>query len=217
MMAEPVIIGNATLYLGDCLEILPTLPKFDLILTDPPYGLGIDGQKESINRNPKHNRKAYKFLGWDDDPPCAYAFETMFYKSKNQIIWGGNYFLDRLKTGKKGWLFWDKGQRGLTMSDGEFAFTSLNIPSRAITINRAELKNDWPEHPTQKPVRLMEWCLSLVPDAETVCDPFMGSGTTGVACANLGKQFVGIEREPTYFGFACERIRGAQAQGRLIA
>lgn len=210
-------IGNATLYLGDCLEILPTLPHMDLILTDPPYGLGIDGQKETKNRNPKHDRKGYEFLGWDDRPPCPYAFEMMFFKSSHQIIWGGNYFVDRFRTPTKGWLFWDKGQRGLTMSDGEFAYTSLQMPSRAITINRAEIKSDWPEHPTQKPLRLMEWCLSHVPDAKSVCDPFMGSGTTGVACINQGKFFYGIEREPKYFDIACERIAAAHAQGRLIA
>jgi DNA modification methylase len=211
-------IGNATLYLGDCLDVLPMLPAVGLILTDPPYGIGIDGQKERIDkRNPKHSRKGYEFFHWDEDIPSQYAFEMMFYKSKHQIIWGGNYFVDRLKTGTKGWLFWDKGQRGLTMSDGEFAYTSLQMPSRAITINRAEIKSDWPEHPTQKPLRLMEWCLSHIPDAKSVCDPFMGSGTTGVACANLGRYFYGIEREEKYFDIACERIAAAHAQGRLIA
>lgn len=211
-------IGNAVLYLGDCLDILPTLPRFDLILTDPPYGLGIDGQKEDLtNRNPKHNRKGYEFMRWDGEPPSRYAFEMMFHKSKEQIIWGGNYFVDRLREGTKGWLFWDKGQRDLTMSDGEFAFTSLRSPSRAITINRAELARDGAEHPTQKPLRLMTWCLGLVPEAVTVCDPFMGSGTTGVACVQAGRPFVGIEREESYFEIACRRIEDAQRQSRLIA
>ena len=214
---DRVEIGDAVLYLGDCRDVLPLLPKFDLILTDPPYGLGIDGQKESVSRNPKHNRKGYEFMGWDDAPPCSFTFELMYYKSEHQIIWGGNYFVDRLRKGTKGWLFWDKGQRGLTMSDGEFAYSSFDFPARAITINRAEIKSDWPEHPTQKPVRLMEWCLSLAPQAVTVCDPFMGSGTTGVACANLGRQFVGVERERKYFDIACQRIEAAYAQGRLFA
>lgn len=211
------VIGNATLYLGDCLEVLPTLPDFDLILTDPPYGLGIDGQKESINRNPKHNRKAHETLGWDGEPPPKYAFEMMYHKSRNQIIWGGNYFVDRLRSATKGWLFWDKGQRGLTMSDGEIAYTSLESPLRAITINRVELMTDGTEHPTQKPVRLMSWCLSLVPQAVTVCDPFMGSGSTGVACMQAGKPFWGIEREEKYFDVACQRINNAQRQERLFA
>jgi site-specific DNA-methyltransferase (adenine-specific) len=212
------IIGNATLYLGDCLEILPTLPHFDLILTDPPYGLGIDGQEEDRkSRNPKHNRKGYEFLGWDGEPPSRYAFEMMYHKSKHQIIWGGNYFVDRLRQGTKGWLFWDKGQRGLTMSDGEFAYTSFDFPSRAITINRVELQTDGAEHPTQKPLRLMSWCLGLAPQCVTVCDPFMGSGTTGVACMQAGRQFVGIEREEKYYDIARRRIEDSQRQCRLIA
>jgi site-specific DNA-methyltransferase (adenine-specific) len=216
-MAEKVVIGNAELWHGDCREILPTLPECDLILTDPPYGLGIDGQKQSVNKNPKHNRKAHEFMGWDSETPERFVFELLRYKSKGQIVWGGNYFVDKLPHPTKGWLFWDKGQRGLTMSDGELAWTSFDFPTRAFTANRVEIQVDGAEHPTQKPARLMVWCLSLVPDAETVCDPFMGSGTTGVACVNLGKQFTGIERERKYFDIACERIARAQAQERLFA
>ena len=216
-MAEKIVIGNAELWHGDCREILPTLPECDLILTDPPYGPGIDGQKQSVNKNPKHNRKAHEFLGWDSETPERFVFELLRYKSKGQIVWGGNYFVDKLPHPTKGWLFWDKGQRGLTMSDGELAWTSFDFPTRAFTANRVEIQTDGAEHPTQKPARLMVWCLSLVPDAETVCDPFMGSGTTGVACANLGKAFTGIERERKYFDIACERIARAQAQERLFA
>jgi site-specific DNA-methyltransferase (adenine-specific) len=216
-MSEKVTIGDATLYLGDTAEILPTLPMVDLILTDPPYGIGIDGQKESVNRNPKHNRKAHDFMGWDSEPPGSFVFEAMFHKSRNQIIWGGNYFVDKLKRGTKGWLFWDKGQRGLTMSDGEFAYSSYDFPSRAITINRVELQADGgTEHPTQKPLKLMAWCLGLAREAEKVCDPFMGSGTTGVAAIQLGRKFIGIEREPKYFEIACKRIEQAVAQGQLF-
>jgi DNA modification methylase len=216
-MSESVTIGNATLYHGDCRDILPGLPKHDLILTDPPYGLGIDGQKESVSKNPKHNRKAHEFLGWDTEAPERYVFELMRFKSAAQIVWGGNYFVDKLPHPTRGWLFWDKGQRGLTMSDGEFAWTSYNFPSRAYTINRVELQSDGAEHPTQKPVRLMAWCLSLAVGAATVCDPFMGSGSTGVACVEMGLTFTGIERERKYFDIACQRIEAAQSQQRLFA
>ena len=217
-MAEKVVIGNATLYHGDCRDVLPMLPRVDLMLTDPPYGIGIDGQKESLNRNPKHNRKAHDFLGWDNETPERLVFELLRYKSAGQIVWGGNYFTDKLPYPTKGWLFWDKGQRGLTMSDGELAWTSYEFPMRAYTLNRVALQEDGgTEHPTQKPLRLMTWCLGLVPDAHTVCDPFMGSGTTGVACAQLGKAFTGIERERKYFDIACERISRAQSQGQMFA
>lgn len=217
-MSEKVVIGNATLYHGDCREVLPMLPRVDLMLTDPPYGIGIDGQKESVNRNPKHNRKAHDFMGWDNETPERLVFEMLRYKSEGQIVWGGNYFTDKLPHPTKGWLFWDKGQRGLTMSDGELAWTSYEFPMRAYTLNRVALQEDGgTEHPTQKPLRLMTWCLGLVPDARTVCDPFMGSGTSGVACAQMGREFYGIERERKYFDIACERIARAQAQGQMFA
>ena len=103
------------------------------------------------------------------------------------------------------------------MSDGELAWTSFDFPMRAYTLNRVALQDGGgTEHPTQKPIRLMTWCLGLVPDAHTVCDPFAGSGTTGVACAQMGRKFYGIERERKYFDIACERISRAQAQGSLL-
>lgn len=217
MSAEKVVIGNAELWLGDCREVLPLLPSVDLILTDPPYGIGIDGQKENVSRNPKHRRKAHDFMGWDDETPDRLVFELMRYKSAGQIVWGGNYFTDKLPFPTKGWLFWDKGQRGLTMSDGELAWTSYDFPMRAYTLNRVALQEGGgTEHPTQKPLRLMTWCLDLVPEARTVCDPFMGSGTTGVACAQLGRKFTGIERERKYFDIACRRIEDAQRQVKLF-
>ena len=215
-MAEKVVIGNAELWHGDCRDVLPLLPCVDLVLTDPPYGIGIDGQKESVSRNPKHNRKANEFMGWDNETPERLVFEMLRYKSAGQIVWGGNYFIDKIPYPTKGWLFWDKGQRGLTMSDGELAWTSFDFPMRALTLNRVALQEDGgTDHPTQKPLRLMSWCLGLV-TASTVLDPFMGSGTTGVACAQMGRQFYGIERERKYFDIACERISRAQAQGRMF-
>ena len=216
-MAEKVTMGNCELWHGDCREVLPLLPHVALVLTDPPYGIGIDGQKQSTNRNPKHSRKAHDFLGWDNETPERLVFELLRYKSEGQIVWGGNYFTDKLPHPTKGWLFWDKGQRGLTMSDGELAWTSFDFPMRACTLNRVELQADGgTEHPTQKPLRLMTWCLSLVPAAATVCDPFMGSGTTGVACVQTGRNFIGIEIDPTYFAIAEKRIAEAQKQLRLI-
>src|SRR3990167_10130803 len=113
---------------ADCLKVMKQMPDkcVDLVLTDPPYGLGIDGQKESFSKNPKHNRKKHEFMGWDNEIPQKEYFEEMFRISKNQIIWGGNYFVSYLSEGHKGWLVWDKGQYGLTMSDGELAYTSFD-------------------------------------------------------------------------------------------
>lgn len=206
------VIGNATLYLGDCRDILPTLPKVDAVITDPPYGINKDGQKETTGGH--GGRKAYEFLGWDADRPEPDLLKELASFAKIAVMWGGNYFADCLPpTGK--WLVWDKGQR-INQSDGELAWTSLPGALRIITMNRVEIATDGAEHPTQKPVRLMEWTLDQVGRPQTILDPFMGSGTTGVACMNLGRQFIGIEREPKYFDIACRRIEDAQRQGRLI-
>ena len=212
-MREPVIIGNATLYLGDCREILPTLPKVDAVITDPPYGIGKDGQKETTGGH--GGRKAYEFLGWDAERPAPAIFAAILSAANKHIIWGGNYFADLLPpTGK--WLVWDKGQR-INQSDGELAWTHKDGALRICTMNRVELMLDGAEHPTQKPVRLMEWCIEQIKAAEPILDPFMGSGSTGVACVNLGRKFVGIEIDERYFEIACRRIDDAQRQQRLFA
>jgi DNA modification methylase len=113
------------------------------------------------------------------------------------------------------WLVWDKGQRNFSLADVELAWTSQQKAARAITYSRGSALADGKEHPTQKPVEVMRWCLGFVPDAETILDPFMGSGTTGVACVQLGRRFIGIEREPQYFEVACRRIREELARPRL--
>ena len=211
-MLETVTIGQATLHYGDCRDVLPTLPKFDLLLTDPPYGINRDGQKQTTGGN--GGRKAHEFLGWDGERPAAEVFELLLASTDAQIVWGGNYFADLLPPTMK-WLVWDKGQR-INQSDGELAWTSMQSALRICTMNRVELLKDGTVHPTQKPVALIAWCLTHAPDAHTVLDPFMGSGTTGVACAQSGRAFTGIERERKYFDIACERIERAYAQGKLF-
>jgi len=208
-------IGEATLYLGDCMEVLPTLPKVDAVITDPPYGLGIDGQKESVRRDGSQLRKHHEKLGWDKAIPDSGLMQAVLAAGHQHIVWGGNYFSDDLPS-SRGWLVWFKGQTGLTMSDGELAWTSLQIPLRVKNLHRTHLWQESPEHPTQKPTELMEWCLSFVPDAKTILDPFMGSGTTGVAAIQLGRKFIGIEREPKYFDIACRRIEQAYKQRPLF-
>lgn len=212
-MVRAETIGNATLYLGDCLEIMPLLPKVDAVVTDPPYGIGKDGQAQTTGGH--GGRKSHEFLGWDGNRPDKAVFDLMLAVSSTQVIWGGNYFADLLPaTGK--WLVWDKGQR-INQSDGELAWTSMHGALRIRTLNRVELLKDGTTHPTQKPVNLMTWCIEQAGKVNSILDPFMGSGTTGVACMNLGRTFIGIEREPKYFDIACERIKAAQDQLRLFA
>lgn len=207
-----VEIGNATLYCGDCREILPKLEKVDAVVTDPPYGIGKDGQAKSTGKH--GGRKAYEFLGWDGERPDPAVFAAILDAAPKLAIWGGNYFADLLPpTGK--WLVWDKGQR-INQSDGELAWTSLPGALRICTMNRVELMKDGAVHPTQKPVNLMAWTLRQIGEAELILDPFMGSGTTGVAAVQMGRKFIGIEREQKYFDIACERIRVAQSQASLF-
>jgi len=128
------------------------------------------------------------------------------------IVWGGNYFdLPPMR----GPLVWDKDNAGRDFADFELAWTNLDQVARRIVCRPMNMDGG-KVHPTQKPTRVMEWCLGFLPEAETILDPFMGSGTTGVACANLGRKFIGIELEERYFDIACERIAAAYAQGRLF-
>lgn len=196
------VIGDATLYLGDCLDILPTLGKVDAVVTDPPYGIGIAA-------NPvrqKHNRMA-----WDNAPPVAETFSVLRTMSDFQIIWGGNYF-DLPPS--QCFLIWDKVQpENFSLAMCEQAWTNLKHPAKMY--KRHVVSYD-KSHPTQKPVDLMVWCLGFLPDAHTVLDPFMGSGTTGVACARLGRRFIGIEIDEGYFDIACERIREEYERGDFL-
>ncbi len=208
-MSEPVQIGDATLYLGDCLEILPTLGKVDAVVTDPPYGIGQDGGqwRDRLRNGKRTGHRTLPKMGWDTKRPVGSTFTTMRCMSGSQIFWGGNYFADVLPP-NRGWLYWDKKMGG-DFSDGELAWTNIDMVLRSFSYCN---KEHGKEHPTQKPKALMEWCLTHIPDAQTILDPFMGSGTTGVACAKLGRKFIGIEIEPKYFDIACKRIEAAYAQ-----
>lgn len=212
-MTAPVTIGRATLFLGDCRDILPGLQERFCVLTDPPYGIGKDGQIKTTGGN--GGRKAYDFKGWDSERPAAEVFAELRRLSNDIIIWGGNYFADLLPaTGK--WLVWDKGQR-INQSDGELAWTSYSGALRIKTLNRVELMVDGAVHPTQKPLRLMDWCITQFQNATLpILDPFMGSGSSGVSASRQGRDFVGIERDPEFFDIACKRIEDAQRQSDLF-
>jgi site-specific DNA-methyltransferase (adenine-specific) len=200
---ERVEIGDAVLYLGDCREILPGLPRVECVVTDPPYGIGITrSNRLSISRGLRGN-------DWDDKPADISWLPPLGVPS---IVWGGNYFgLPATRAP----LVWDKNNAGRDFADFEMAWTNLDMVARRMILRPMNMDGG-KEHPTQKPVAVMEWCLSFLPDALQILDPFMGSGTTGVACANLGRKFIGIEIEPRYFEIACRRIEQAQRQGRMF-
>jgi site-specific DNA-methyltransferase (adenine-specific) len=219
---NPVIIGKATLHNMDCMELLKATPDkfYDLAIVDPPYGIGIDGQKETTNktRNPKQNRKAHEVKNWDDAIPDAEYFRELERVSKNQIIWGANYFVLHLNLAKKGWVFWFKGQEGLTMSDGELAYSSFDKPTRQVNINRVELLKDGTIHPTQKPIKLYEWLLAnYAQPGQRILDTHLGSGSHAIATNNLGFELTACELDKDYFDASVKRIKQAAAQERLFA
>jgi len=211
---KPVIIGDATLYCADCMDVLPTLGRFDLVLTDPPYGIDFEnagGRSVSCGWN------QFEKIGWDKERPSREVFDLIRAAAPLQIIWGGNYFTDYLPPTMQ-WLSWDKGQDGFSLADFELAWSSQNKAARRINYPRALALKDGKQHPTQKPLAVMRWCIEQVkPDCQTILDPFAGSGTTGVAAIQMGRKFTGIEREPKYFDIACKRIEQAYAQGQLFA
>jgi site-specific DNA-methyltransferase (adenine-specific)/modification methylase len=210
------IIGDATLYLGDCAEILPTLDKVDAVVTDPPYGIG-----ESAGKNKSRGNlalaKDYGNDDWDISPISDDLMKSVVGAGRNAIVFGGNYYA---MPPSKCWLIWDKENTG-DFADAELAWTNLN---KAVRLKRymwngmlRANKEPRGDHPTQKPIGIMEWCISHLPEeTQTILDPFMGSGTTGVACMNLQRKFIGIEREQKYFDIACKRIEQAQKQERLF-
>jgi site-specific DNA-methyltransferase (adenine-specific) len=214
------VIGSCTLYLGDCIEVMPSLGKVDAVVTDPPYGiLNLAGETKAVRKSPRQqgsgklkNRVLNNAnVEWDIAPSSEF-FDLALAMSRWQIFWGGNYF-DLPPT--RGVLVWDKEQPWPNFSQAELAWTNLDRPAAMYRANsgRAEPNK---VHPTQKPVGLMTWCLTFLPEASLVLDPFLGSGTTGVACAKLGRSFIGIERHEPYFDIACQRIRDAYLQADMF-
>lgn len=217
-------IGDARLILGDCREVLPTLGPADAVVTDPPYGLE-DWNTRGTNAKRGQGR-AWKNLGrykngnghecaqWDE-PMSGADIGLLLSFAKHQIIWGANYHLDYLPRTKQMFV-WNKGIRNMHFNDCELAWTSQwKEACRVFDFSPSAAEEK--QHPTQKPLALMRWCIERLPDSVvTICDPFMGSGTTGVACAKLGKQFIGIEVEPRYFEIAVRRIDEAYKQGDMF-
>jgi len=214
-------IGDCRLILGDCVSVMPSLGKVDAVVTDPPYGIGADkGKKGAIPfKGGKPVERAYHPENeWDAVRPDRAVFDAILSTATRHIIWGGNYFADWLPA-KGRWLWWDKCQTMPSYGDGELAWTSMDATTpKKFTLANNKLFAQRAErfHPTQKPVALMEWCLGFLPDAKTILDPFMGSGTTLVACAKMGRKGIGIELDPDYFDIACRRVEAAYRQPDLL-
>jgi len=206
MPFEKVVIGDATLYRADCLEVLPTLPKVDAVITDPPYGIGFAAQPT------KWRRLAGKEAeGWDDAPVADLG--PLLELGTVQVVWGGNYYA---LPPTRGWLSWFKPDAPPSMASLELAWTNMDRNARQFSWSIGATNAERVGHPTQKPLALMLWCLEQAGLPRSIVDFYMGSGTTGVAAVQTGASFIGIEREPKYFDIACRRIEQAYKQRPLF-
>ena len=203
---EKVTIGDATLYLGDCMDIMPTLGMVDAVVTDPPYGIADKWQGGFSAKHGWGNQHSMKAVRnkWDSEPLGSAEIGAILSVTKQAIIWGGNYFP---LPPSRCWLVWNKPERGFTLAEAELAWTNFDSIVRVFDAPRSEPDR---KHPTQKPVAVMGWCVKKC--SGTILDPFMGSGTTGVACVKLGRKFIGIELDEGYFDIACKRIEEAYRQ-----
>ena len=203
-MMQIETIGNAILYLADYHEVLPLLSGVDAIVTDPPYGINANMQTLGAGKKEFARGEAWDAGKVDLSPMLAVG--------RYHCFWGGNYYTDALPP-VNSWLIWHKLNDGRSFSECEMAWTDFAKQTR-------HLSHHWSgeekAHPTQKPYRVMNWTLShLPPDALVICDPCMGSGTTGAAVVSNGKKFIGCEIEAKYFDIACQRIEQAQMQQLL--
>lgn len=204
-----------TLHNKDCLEAMLEMAdnQFDLAIVDPPYGIKRHGHKE----DKKFGWKQHTIKSWDAERPSQQYFDELMRVSKNQIIWGGNYFADLL-CASRGWVYWSKGQPGLDMSDGELAWTSFDRTLREITINRCKIKQHGGSiHPTQKPVQLYKWLLQkYAKEGDSIIDTHLGSGSIAIACHDMGFDLTAYEIDEEYFDAASKRLQQHQRQLKLF-
>lgn len=212
-MTDKIYIENC-----DNMELMARYPDnyFDLAIVDPPYGIGIDGQKES-KKGKKSDRKGHAKKDWDSEIPPAEYFLGLFRVSKNQIIWGANYFVEHLTKGTKGWVIWDKMQHGLTMSDCELAYSSFQKPTRVYYKNRVILQQEGTIHPTQKPRQLYNWLLdNYAKEGDKILDTHLGGGSIALACHERGFELTACELDKDYYEAAIKRIKNHISQQRLF-
>lgn len=225
MSRVETITEGVTLYLGDCREILPTLGRVDAVVTDPPYGIGEAAGKAKTRtsgftskiKNAGQYRRDYGDDDWDNEPIDAQTMALVREAGRWVVIFGGNYYT---LPATSCWLVWDKLNGETDFADCELAWTNLPKAVRRIQFlwngalrGNKETRGD---HPTQKPLGVMRWVIQQIPaPAETILDPFMGSGTTGVAAVSLGRKFTGVEKKQLYFDAACRRIAEEVRKPRL--
>ncbi len=203
---KEVILGDCRLILGDCLEVMKEMPdgSVDAVITDPPYGIGANNMRLGIGKD-------LRYGNWDTADTHLHIQKILSY-SIPTIIWGGNYFV---LPKSEAWIIWDKKNDNLSFAEAELAWTNLGGKIRIIRYFAPGMDGG-KQHNTQKPELVMRYCAERIPkECGVIFDPFMGSGTTGVACVQTGRKFIGIEIDPKYFEIAVKRIKDAQQQMRL--
>ena len=211
---------------ADCMDILKKLPdkSVDLVLTDPPYGIGFGtfNRTNKLKNGQRVKANKYKNSDWDSAIPDTEIFNEMRRVSKNQVVWGGNYFPELWKDGGRCFVFWKKNNPCKNFGAGELAWTSFDENCKCYDYNYygniegggiAEQKI----HPTQKPVAIMERCLQdFSKEGQLILDCFSGSGTTAIACHRLKRRFICIEKDPEYWAASVKRLEDEQRQGVLF-
>jgi len=196
----------------DCMEAMKEMPDkaYDLAIVDPPYGIGAENHAGPE----KHGWTQWTKKAWDKNPPSRKYFDELFRVSKNQLIWGGNYFeLPPTKC----LIVWDKGQRDFSLADGEVAWGSFDKALRILTYSRAQANLETKIHPTQKPVKLYEWLLkNYAKPGDKILDTHLGSGSIAIACDNMGFDLVGFEIDREYYEAAIRRLDEHRKQQRFV-
>ena len=204
-------IDNSEVFNFDCVEGMKSYPNnyFDLAIVDPPYGIKRDGKRKSTSKRGGH--KGYKFKGWDNEVPKPEYFKELFRVSKNQIIWGANYFPNYLSS-SSGWILWDKGQR-IDQADGELAFSSFDRALRVFTLNRVAIKMEGAIHPTQKPVKLYDWIYkNYATEGMKVIDTHLGSQSNRISAEKNKIIFTAFETDVDYYNEGNKRFENFKKQ-----
>jgi hypothetical protein len=208
---QRLVLPGCVLYRADCWDVIGDVAA-DAIITDPPYGGSYASDPLPVMK--REGRVVnHKPQTWDEKPDEDVM--TLPSLAPVVVIWGGNYYA---LPPRRGWLVWQKPDRPPSMADAEMAWVSRDMNTRIIPWTIAATNTERVGHPTQKPVRVMSWSMeqAKVPEGATVLDPFMGSGSTAIACIRTGRPFIGVERDPDHFNTAVERIRRELAQGDLF-